>query len=147
MYDVTIKSSFKNLDCWMKELKCYITDPADVNRLILILVGNKCDKGNRVIEFDQGQLWARENGFYFFEASAQTDDGVTKLFELMFKSLVELLETGARPKSTGKTLGVYFLVYFSCLKNMGKNLLQITFKICNALKNMNSFVVLKNKTE
>ena len=104
----------------MKELKSYITDPADVNRLILILVGNKCDKSNRVVEFDQGQLWARENGFYFFEASAQTDNGVTKVFELMFKSLVELLETGARPRYTGKTLGVYFLVSFSCLKNMEK---------------------------
>ena len=130
MYDVTIKSSFKNLDCWMKELKSYITDPADINRLILILVGNKCDKSNRVVEFDQGQIWARENGFYFFEASAQTDDGVTKVFEIMFKSLVELLETGARPKSTGKTLGVYFLVFFSFLKKLVSNI----FKICNALK-------------
>lgn len=130
MYDVTIKSSFKNLDCWMKELKSYITDPADINRLILILVGNKCDKSNRVVEFDQGQFWARENGFYFFEASAQTDDGVTKVFEIMFKSLVELLETGARPKSTGKTLGAYFLVFFSFLKKLVSNI----FKICNALK-------------
>ena len=130
VYDVTIKSSFKNLDCWMKELKSYITDPADINRLILILVGNKCDKSNRVVEFDQGQIWARENGFYFFEASAQTDDGVTKVFEIMFKSLVELLETGARPKSTGKTLGVYFLVSFSFLKKLVSNI----FKICNALK-------------
>lgn len=130
VYDVTIKSSFKNLDCWMKELKSYITDPADINRLILILVGNKCDKSNRVVEFDQGQIWARENGFYFFEASAQTDDGVTKVFEIMFKSLVELLETGARPKSTGKTLGVYFLVFFSFLKKLVSNI----FKICNALK-------------
>ena len=124
----------------MKELKSYITDPADVNRLILILVGNKCDKSNRVVEFDQGQLWARENGFYFFEASAQTDNGVTKVFELMFKSLVELLETGARPRYTGKTLGVYFLVSFSCLKNMEKTSFKL-FLISAILRSI------KKKTE
>lgn len=104
VYDVTKSHTIDALDQWMNEVKTYITNPKDLERIIFIVFANKTDKNNRCVDHECGKRWAHKNGCLYFETSANTGDGVGKAFESMFAGIVEVIETGLRPKSTGLTL-------------------------------------------
>jgi DnaJ family protein C protein 27 len=38
----------------------------------------------RVVDENTGRIWANNCGFYYFETSAQTGDGVNKMFQVVF---------------------------------------------------------------
>ncbi|XP_057311967.1 dnaJ homolog subfamily C member 27-like [Hydractinia symbiolongicarpus] len=106
VYDVTNKASFEALDSWFKEVKQYIPDPIDISRIVFILCANKIDKKNsRTVDFVKGREWAQKHGFYYFETSSQTGDGINEAFEMLFKGLTQVIETGERPKNVAATLG------------------------------------------
>jgi len=105
VYDVTKQHTLDALDSWMNEIKSYIINPKDVEKIIFMVLANKTDKSDRCVKHDHGKLWAQKNGCYYFETSANTGDGVTKAFQMMFKAVIEVLDTGLRPKSAGITLG------------------------------------------
>jgi len=106
VYDVTSKSSFDSLDTWLNELRHYIPDPTERNNIVLLLCANKSDKtADRVVSPKRGQEWARVNGFYYVETSAQSGDGVVDAFQMMFKALFAVIETGKRPNSSRGVLG------------------------------------------
>ena len=66
MYDITKRESFESLDSWTK----LIYD--NIDYVPIVLVGNKLDDAeeNRIIEVEEGQNFADEHDFLFFEASA-----------------------------------------------------------------------------
>lgn len=106
VYDITKKKTLQDLDSWMNEIKSYISNPSEINKIIFVVFANKVDKTKDVgIDFNEGRLWAESNGCYYFETSAQSGDGVTKAFQALFKGIVEVIETGTRPAVTGLTLG------------------------------------------
>lgn len=45
-----------------------------------MLLGNKCDLPNKVVTYDMGQEFARNNGFGFMEVSAKSDIGIKAAF-------------------------------------------------------------------
>lgn len=82
VYDVANRETFESLKkTWIKELQTY----ANMEKLILMVVGNKVDKV-REVGTEEGQQLAEELQALFMEASAKTRVGVIAAFEeLVFK--------------------------------------------------------------
>lgn len=74
-YDVSDESSFKNIKTWMKQIE--LNAPYNVQK---ILVGNKCDRDDRKISFEDGAKLASDFKMKFFETSAKTGYNVDKAF-------------------------------------------------------------------
>jgi len=104
VYDITKHNTLDSLDSWMNEIKTFVTNPNQIDKIVFVVFANKADKSEKH-HTEQGKLWAQKNGCYYFETSANTGDGVQKAFQMMFKGIVQVLETGSRPKSAGITLG------------------------------------------
>ena len=77
VYSIEDKSSFNNLDLWIRELKLYNSPDTK-----LILVGNKKDlEKKRAISYEEGKKFAKEYGFIdFFETSAKTGENIKEMF-------------------------------------------------------------------
>ena len=75
VYDVTDKDSFLALEGWSQQIK----DNAEENTVV-ILVGNKVDKPDKVISYEMGAEYAREKGYGFIEVSAKEDINVKSAF-------------------------------------------------------------------
>ena len=77
VYSIEDKSSFIDLDLWVRELKLFNCPDTK-----LILVGNKKDLENeRKIFYEEGKKFAKEYGFIdFFETSAKTGENIKEMF-------------------------------------------------------------------
>lgn len=86
VYDITDKKSFERIDFWLKELQQH----NKVEEIFIVLVGNKNDCENeRVISFEEGSNYAKENGILYFEVSAKTKQGIEQLFNETIKGAVK----------------------------------------------------------
>lgn len=54
LYDVTNQSSFDNIRAWLSEIRQYAEED-----VVIMLLGNKVDKPNRVITKEQGEKLAK----------------------------------------------------------------------------------------
>ena len=63
------------------------------NSVCKVLVGNKCDKNERLVSFDEGQKLAKEFGMQFFETSAKTNINVSETFTFLTKEILKNNET------------------------------------------------------
>ena len=76
VYDITIKDSFTHTSHWVNETKDLKREDA-----IFVLVGNKIDLNDkRQVSSQEGQNYANEKEFIFFEVSAKTGQGIQELF-------------------------------------------------------------------
>ena len=76
VYDIANKDSFINTNHWIKETKDLKRDDA-----IFVLIGNKIDLNDkRQVSTQEGQNYANEKEFIFFEVSARTGQGIHELF-------------------------------------------------------------------
>ena len=76
VYDIANKDSFINTNHWIKETKDLKRDDA-----IFVLIGNKIDlNDNREISFEEGEKFAKEKNFLFYEVSARSGEGIQILF-------------------------------------------------------------------
>ncbi|KAL6941871.1 GTP-binding protein [Hanseniaspora vineae] len=83
VYDVTDERTFANIrDSWYNTVSENASSECQ-----LMLVANKCDKGdeNRVVTTEQGQALARELGMAFVEASAKDNKNVDEIFFTLAK--------------------------------------------------------------
>ena len=75
LYDVTNRNSFINIRNWIKEIEA--NTQTDVCK---ILVGNKCDKPDRVVTEEEGKKLGDEFNLHFFEASPKTEQNIHEVF-------------------------------------------------------------------
>ncbi|KAG6911392.1 Ras- protein RABB1c [Tephrocybe rancida] len=79
VYDVTSRKSFTNARSWLADVR----EHADPN-LTCILVGNKVDlcdsESRREVPAEEAELWARDEGILFVEASAKSGQNVEEAF-------------------------------------------------------------------
>eukprot|EP00392_Amoebophrya_sp_AT5.2_P017606 g17994.t1 len=55
---------------------------------VCLLCANKCDLASRQVSKSEGQQFAAENGFHYFELSSQTGDNVVQAFNLLFEKII-----------------------------------------------------------
>ncbi|XP_014674987.1 PREDICTED: dnaJ homolog subfamily C member 27-like isoform X2 [Priapulus caudatus] len=99
VYDVTDRNSFGALQEWLDEMKNEMGNPSDMSNGVFIVCANKIDKKREVEELE-GRLWAETKGFLYFETSAQSGQGITDMFETLFREMVNVLENGPQPLVT-----------------------------------------------
>lgn len=80
VFNVTDRPSFEDLPRWLQEAKTVV----DHNRFLVI--GNKIDLPNRVVEAAEGKQYAASISAAYLETSAKTGDGVARLFELLARA-------------------------------------------------------------
>lgn len=85
VYDVTSQNSFKNLSNWLK-----VANENAKKNVIFVVVGNKIDlKEKKKVSTEDGQEFAKKNGFIFAEVSAKTGEGIKDLFETQIYSKIK----------------------------------------------------------
>jgi Ras-related protein Rab-2A len=99
MYDVTDKTSFDDLETWLKDIKDYANDGVDI-----ALAGNQvdladCQDNCREIPYVQAYEMKNKNNFCaFYETSAKTGQNVNELFQ----DLCSVLYKKQEAKGIGK---------------------------------------------
>ena len=84
VYDVNDVNSFKNIKNWINQI--IINAKTNVKR---VLVGNKCDKQDRVITEEEGKKLADDFGMGFFETSAKNNQNVSEVFNYLTKEILK----------------------------------------------------------
>jgi Ras-related protein Rab-2A len=120
VYDVTSRASFVNARSWLADVREH-ADP----HLSCILVGNKvdlCQDGasggkNREVPTDEAELWAKQEGLLFVEASAKSGHNVEMAFEQASRDILDKIRRGvfdderspgvklSKPSESGLALG------------------------------------------
>jgi Ras-related protein Rab-8A len=96
MYDLTKRDTFERLTIWLniiKQMTCEIP---------IVLVGNKLDEENneesgRIVEYSEGEKFAKDNGFQFLEASGMNGTNVEKVFTTIAETVIKNLEDDRFP--------------------------------------------------
>mmetsp|Transcript_22293 Transcript_22293/g.23246 ORF Transcript_22293/g.23246 Transcript_22293/m.23246 type:complete len:204 (+) Transcript_22293:39-650(+) len=84
-YDVTDENSFKNIRNWVKQIE----QNAQTN-VCKVLVGNKCDREDRKISYEEGAKLASEFKMQFFETSAKSNYNVNETFTFLTKEILSI---------------------------------------------------------
>ena len=100
VYDISKKSSFENVERWLKELK----DHADSN-IVIMLVANKCDlKHLRTVTMEEGSSFSARHGLSFIETSALDATNVENAFRSILSEIYKLGSKKTLEKGTGGNL-------------------------------------------
>ncbi|XP_052757818.1 ras-related protein Rab-5B isoform X2 [Galleria mellonella] len=76
VYDITNQDTFGRAKNWVKELQRQASPS-----IVIALAGNKSDlAAKRMVEFEEAQAYADENGLLFMETSAKTAMNVNDIF-------------------------------------------------------------------
>jgi small GTP-binding protein len=82
VYDLTERSSFLNVESWMKQIR-QKADPG----IEIVLVGNKLDLVQER-DFSEGQKMADAFGIPFYAVSAKSGEGVTEAFRTLTDMII-----------------------------------------------------------
>lgn len=89
VYDVTRRRTFIVLEEWLDELHKAIN-----KEIPLVLVANKTDLPDRVVEPSEGHEFADKHGMPYIESSAKTGEGIVDIFQNLAEVLVAQREKG-----------------------------------------------------
>ena len=82
VYDIGDLESFRSLPEWFQEMEHFAGE--NIHR---ILIGNKSDLAERMVETKIGLQFANEHGMEFLETSAKYSKNIDELFENLAKEL------------------------------------------------------------
>lgn len=83
-YDVTDENSFKSIRTWVKQIEANAQ-----SSVCRVLVGNKCDREDRKITFEEGKALAEEFNMQFFETSAKSNTNVGEVFDYLTGEILQ----------------------------------------------------------
>mmetsp|Transcript_54596 Transcript_54596/g.82699 ORF Transcript_54596/g.82699 Transcript_54596/m.82699 type:complete len:198 (-) Transcript_54596:55-648(-) len=85
VFDVNDRTSFENVDVWLNEAELYAVkcDP------VILLIGNKIDKPDRVVTKQEATEYARSKGMVYIETSAKTKVGIQQTFEELVQKILD----------------------------------------------------------
>lgn len=97
-FDVTDENSFKNIRNWVKQI-----EQNAQNNVCKVLVGNKCDREDRKVTFEEGSKLASEYNMKYFETSAKTNLNVNETFTTLTKEILNITDN---KKTQGGTVEI-----------------------------------------
>uniref|UniRef100_A0A0B7A6X8 SOCS box domain-containing protein n=1 Tax=Arion vulgaris TaxID=1028688 RepID=A0A0B7A6X8_9EUPU len=114
VFDVTDADSFNKVPSWLAEAT--LEDQGDC---IKILVGNKIDLPNRVIDKKTAQAFADKHGIQYIETSAKTASNVHLVFDLMADAILERKIEFGHPSLATNTMEHSFIISSKDTSNTG----------------------------
>jgi small GTP-binding protein len=91
VFDLTNDESFRSIGGWVNSFRNACSDTS-----IVIVVGNKSDRIERIVQAEEAKAWAKEHDASYVETSAKTGQGVKVLFDelvaLLAPSLVDVAD-------------------------------------------------------
>ena len=84
VYDCTDATTFNNIQNWLKQI-----DQHASSNVAKVLVANKCDRTDRIIDTEQGRSLAQQHGLSFFETSAKNGTNVNGVFEHIAEVIIK----------------------------------------------------------
>mmetsp|Transcript_5989 Transcript_5989/g.8107 ORF Transcript_5989/g.8107 Transcript_5989/m.8107 type:complete len:206 (+) Transcript_5989:98-715(+) len=85
VYDCTDKDSFLACESWYTQIKNNSAEDT-----IVMLVGNKVDKPDKVISSEMGAEYARQKGWGFMEVSAKEDINIQAAFSNLARAIYQM---------------------------------------------------------
>jgi Ras-related protein Rab-5C len=102
VFDITKKDSYNGAKSWVKELQ----RRGDAN-VVIALAGNKADmEGQRKVQTEEAQQYAKETEIIYMETSAKTGLNVTALFVEIAKKLPKELSQADVGRSKGDAFAI-----------------------------------------
>lgn len=84
VYDISNRNSFNNLNNWLRIIRNNST-----NNPYIILVGNKNDKYNRNVTYEEGIEFANRNKLLFIETSARKNYNIYNIFSITVNKIID----------------------------------------------------------
>ena len=78
MFDLGGRETFEDLDKWYSKIE----ENCD-SKVVVMLIGNKCDLPNREIQYDEASEYAKSKGISYMEVSAKTGQNVKNVFSMV----------------------------------------------------------------
>jgi small GTP-binding protein len=91
VFDVARRESLASIPAWVKCLAHCDT------RIVVVVAANKSDVERREVSFEEGDAYARERGFVYFETSAKTGAGVEEAFGYLAERVLEIRASAEEP--------------------------------------------------
>ena len=85
VYDITDDYSFSKITDWMEQ----INNNLSKNDIGIVLIGNKSDIEDRIIDTEKGEEKAKEYGIQYYETSALNGNGINEAFEGLAKQILK----------------------------------------------------------
>ena len=84
VYDITDEYSFSKIADWMEQ----INNNLSKNDIGIVLIGNKSDIEDRMVDTEKGEEKAKEYGIDYYETSALNGNGIKEAFEGLAKQIL-----------------------------------------------------------
>jgi len=86
VYDITKLDTLHHLSSWIKEFK---STNGTVN-IPVIMIGNKSDMEPRMVQINDAEQFAQNNGFLYIETSARNGNSCLGAFQLLFQEIYKV---------------------------------------------------------
>lgn len=83
VYDCTDRASFEALDTWFQQISNNID-----TRVIIMLLGNKCDLPQREVPYNEAMEYARGKNMGYLEVSAKTGANIRNSFNCLIRGKI-----------------------------------------------------------
>ena len=110
VYDVSSQDSFENLKFWIKSIH---TNVIDSENIPVIILGNKIDIIERVVDKEKAEEYAKSSNYKYFEVSAKTGEGIDNSMKYLIQKVIEVLDK--KEEAEKKNIEIQFS------KNKGKD--------------------------
>lgn len=87
VFDVTCNESYDSIKSWIKTVREECAKDTDI-----VLLGNKVDKGDRSIQYEVANNFAKKNGIKYFETSAKESESTSVAFNILAQDILNKLE-------------------------------------------------------
>ena len=85
-FDVNDKETLKLLSSWENEIKA---NGLELNKLQIVVMGNKLDVGRREVTETEGKKWAKIRGYPYYDSSANTGVNISQALDYLFDSIAK----------------------------------------------------------
>ncbi len=78
VYDITDKKTFSNITNWLGEARSYME-----NTIPIIIIGNKSDREDRQVSYEELEEFSKKYNFLYLETSAREEHNIELIFMKM----------------------------------------------------------------
>lgn len=82
VFDCTRRETFDALELWLQQLSNNVD-----TRVIILLLGNKCDSPSREVPYNVAMEWARARNMGYLEVSAKTGANIRNAFSCLIREI------------------------------------------------------------